>query len=375
MKQPVARVAVGLVVTVIGALFFGADFASAQTEEVVIGVLAPLTGNYATGGQSVANGAELAVNEANASGKYNVRFVLQKEDTQADQMRALNAINKLIEFDQVTAIVGPMLSGVALTAGPIAQEAGVPFITPAATALAVSEIGDYQFRNVITNDVQAQQMAEYAVRGLGMKRLAVMYTNNDYGVGLLHEFEQAVKAHGGEVVAVESYLDGDTIFSAQLTNIAARNPDGLYVAGYYTEAALIAQQAAFQGLDVRIMGADALDSPGLVELGGAAVEGVLFTSGFYPDTEDALNWEFVASYEAAYGRKPDMLAANAYDSARILIHVIGEVGTDREKIRDGIAALKDFPGVTGLTSFAPNGDVIKPVYILRIENGEPARER
>lgn len=375
MKQSVARIAVAVVMTVIGAVLFGAGLVSAQTEEVVIGVLAPLTGNYATGGQSIANGAELAVNEANASGKYSVHFVLQKEDTQADQMRALNAMNKLIEFDQVTAIVGPMLSGTTLTAGPIAQEAGVPFITPAATAQAVSEIGDYQFRNVITNDVQAREMAAYAVQDLGMRRIAVMYTNNDYGVGLRRDFEEAVRANGGDVVAAESYLDGDTIFSAQLANIAARNPDGLYIAGYYTEAALIAQQAAFQGLNVPIMGGDALDSPGLIELGGPAVEGVRFTSGFFADSDDELSREFVANYEAAYGRKPDMLAANAYDSARILIHVIGQVGTDRAKIRDGIAALKDFPGVTGLTSFAPNGDVIKPVYILRIENGGPVRDR
>lgn len=349
--------------------------ALAQVPEVVIGTLGPLSGDYATYGTSVANGVELAINEANASGMYNVRFVLRKEDTRGDQVQALNAINKLIELDQVAAIVGPVLSGETLTAGLIAQDSGVPFITPSATNPDVAKIGEYEFRNVITDDVQAAQMAEYAVTVLGLKRLAILYSNNDYGVGLRRSFEQTARALGAEVVAVESYLDGDSNFSAQVTNIAAQNPDGLYIAGYYTEAAKIAQQAALQGLNVRIMGADGFDSPQLIALGGPAVEGALFTSGFYADTEDELAKEFVQKYQAAYGSKPDMFAANAYDSARILIQVISEVGADRQAIRDGIAAIRDFPGVTGLTSFAENGDAVKPLYILRVENGRFAQER
>lgn len=343
--------------------------------QVVIGMLGPLSGDYATYGTSVANGAELAINEANASGNYSVRFVLQKEDTRGDPVQALNAMNKLIELDRVSAIIGAVLSGETLTAGPIAQDEGVPWITPSATAPGVSEIGDYQFRNVITDDVQAAQMAEYAVKELGLKRLAILYSNNDYGVGLRRAFEEGVKAAGGEIVAVESYLDGDSNFSAQVTNIAARNPEGLYIGGYYTEAAKIAQQAALQGLNVRLMGADGFDSPELIELGGRAVEGALFTSGFYNETRDELGRNFVEKYEAAYGSKPDMFAANAYDSARILIQVIGEVGADRAKVRDGIAAIKDFPGVTGTTTFAENGDAVKPLYILRVENGAFTQER
>lgn len=348
--------------------------ALAQTR-VVIGMLGPLSGDYASYGLSVANGVELAINEANASGQYDYVFVLQREDTRGDQVQALNAMNKLIELDRVTAIIGPVLSGETLTAGPIAQDEGVPWITPSATAPAVSEIGDYEFRNVITDDVQAAQMAEYAVKELGLRRLAILYSNNDYGVGLRRAFEAGVIAAGGEVVAVESYLDGDTNFNAQITNIASRNPDGLYIGGYYTEAAQIAQQAALQGMQVQLMGADGFESPLLVELGGQAVEGAMFTSGFYADTDDELGRSFVEKYEAAYGRKPDMFAANAYDSARIIIQVIGEVGPDRARVRDGIAAIQDFPGVTGPTTFAENGDAMKPLVIMRVENGTFVQER
>lgn len=354
---------------------FGWAVSVRAQEVVVIGMLGPLTGDYASYGTSVANGVELAINEANASGQYDVTFRFQKEDTRGDNVQAMNAMNKLIELDRVAAVVGAVLSGEVNTSGPIAQDEGVPFITPSGTAPSISLIGDYEFRNVITDDVQSAQMVEYVVNELGLKRLSVLYANNDYGLALRQGFEAGVKAAGVELVAVESYLDGDSDFSAQVTNIAAQNPDGLYIAGYYTEAAKIAQQAARLGLNVRLMGADGFDSPDLVALGGDAVEGALFTSGFDSDTDEPRAKAFIEKYEAAYGSKPDMFAANAYDSARIIIEVAAKVGNDRKAIRDGIAATKNFPGVTGETSFLENGDAVKPLLIFEVRDGEFVRVR
>ncbi|HLT58091.1 MAG: ABC transporter substrate-binding protein [Limnochordales bacterium] len=364
----------GLVAALAALLVMGSGLALAQ-ETVVIGMLGPLSGDYATYGTSVANGVELAINEANASGQYSYRFVLRKEDTRGDQTQALNAINKLIELDQVTAIVGAVLSGETHTAAPTAQDEGVPTITPSATASGISEIGDYIFRNVITDDVQALQMAEYAITQLGLKRFAILFANNDYGVSLRRAFEAGVRDHGGQVVAVESYLDGDSNFSAQLTNIAAQNPEALYIGGYYTEAAKIAQQAALQGLQVRLLGPDGFDSPELINLGGEAVEGALFTSGFYAGTTEPVAAEFVRKYKEAYGSEPDMFAANAYDSARILLAAIQAVGPNRAAVRDWIASVENFPGVTGPTTFDEKGDAVKPLYILRVQDGAFVQER
>lgn len=363
----VAILAVLLVLTVGVGVF-------AQSQ-VVIGMLGPLTGDTASYGNSVANGVELAVNEANASGRYDYVFRFQKEDTRGDAVEAVNAINKLIELDRVAAIVGAVLSHEVMTAGPIAQDEGVPFITPSGTAPAISEIGEYEFRNVITDDVQSAQMIDFAVNELGLRRFAVLYTNNDYGVALRQGVEAGVAAAGAELVAVESYLDGDSDFTAQLTNIAAQNPDGLYIAGYYTEAAQIARQAQRLGMNVRFMGADGFDSPELVALGDDAVEGTLFTSGFDSKTDDPAARAFIEKYTAAYGAEPDMFAANAYDSARIILEVINEVGSNRRAIRDGIAATENFPGVTGLTTFLENGDAHKPLLIFEVQNGEFVRVR
>ncbi len=370
-----SRIHFGLVAAVAALLVLTVGAGVFAQQQVVIGTLGPLTGDYASYGTSVANGVELAVNEANASGRYNYVFRLQKEDTRGDAVEAVNAINKLIELDRVSAIVGAVLSGEVMTAGPIAQDEGVPFITPSGTAPAISEIGDYEFRNVITDDVQSAQMIDYVVNVLGLRRIAVLYSNNDYGVALRQGVEAGVRAAGAQLVAVESYLDGDSDFTAQLTNIAAQNPDGLYIAGYYTEAAQIARQAQRIGLSVRFMGADGFDSPELVALGGDAVEGALFTSGFDSETDDPVAKAFIDKYEAAYGSKPDMFAANAYDSARIIIEVINQVGANRRAIRDGIAATQNFPGVTGVTSFLENGDANKPLLIFEVQNGRFVRVR
>lgn len=371
----VVRADFGLVAALAVLLVLAVGAGVFAQSQVVIGTLGPLTGDYASYGVSVANGVELAINEANASGQYNVVFRLQKEDTRGDAVESVNAINKLIELDRAAAIVGAVLSHEVLTAGPIAQDEGVPFITPSGTAPDISLIGDYEFRNVITDDVQSAQMVEYVVNELGLQRLAVLYSNNDYGLALRQGFEAGVRAAGAQLVAVESFLDGDSDYTAQLTNIAAQNPDGLYIAGYYTEAAQIAQQAQRLGMNVRFMGADGFDSPDLVALGGAAVEGALFTSGFDSETDDPAAKAFIDKYEAAYGAKPDMFAANAYDSARIIIEVINEVGADRRAIRDGIAATENFPGVTGMTTFLENGDADKPLLIFEVQNGRFVRVR
>jgi len=190
------RARVGLVAALAALLVLTAGAGVFAQQTVVIGTLGPLTGDYASYGVSVANGVELAVNEANASGQYNYVFRVQKEDTRGDSVQAVNAINKLIELDRVTAIVGAVLSGETMTAGPIAQDEGVPFITPSATAPAVSEIGDYEFRNVITDDKQSAQMIDYVVNTLGLQRIAVLYTNNDYGVALRQGVEAGVRAAG-----------------------------------------------------------------------------------------------------------------------------------------------------------------------------------
>lgn len=351
--------------------------AEAPAEEVVvkIGTVGPLTGGAATYGISVRNGVRIAVEEANETGEIpGVRLDLISEDSEGDWSKAANAFSKLIEQDGVSVIIGAVLSSETAAGGPIAMDAGVPAISPTSTATGLTEGNPYLFRNCLSDEVQAAQLAEYAVTELGLSRFAILYTNNDYGVALKNAFEETARALA-EVVAVEAFMDGDENFKPQLTSIQQKNPDALFVAGYYTEAAKIAQQAAEQGLEVQLLGADGFYSPVLVEIGQQAVEGAIFTAGFFAGDPDPVVQGFVTRYKELFGEEPDMFAAQAYDAARIVIEAIKRKGTEPQQIRDGIAETKDFPGITGLTSIDEEGDTLKEVLILQVKEGSFVRIR
>ncbi|MDK2855708.1 MAG: branched-chain amino acid transport system substrate-binding protein [Bacillota bacterium] len=344
--------------------------------EIKIGTVGPLSGNAATYGQSTKRGVEIAVDEVNKAGGINGSTVkLISEDSRGDQTEAANATRKLVEQDKVVAIIGAVLSSETFSGGPIANDAKVPMISSSSTAPGIPDIGPYIFRNCISDNVQAAQMAEYAAKELKVKKFAVMYTNNDYGMALRDGFTAKAKELG-EVVAVEAYTDNDTNFSAQLTKIKAKNPDALYIGGYYTEAAKIAQQAREQGLKVQLLGGDGFYSTKLVELGGEAVEGAIFTAGFYSGDSAPAVQNFVAAYKAKFNEEPDMFAAQAYDAAKMALEAIKKAGsTDTTKIRDALAATRNFPGVTGTTSFKENGDAEKSIVILKVEKGKFVRVR
>lgn len=349
---------------------------SKDAEKIIkIGMVGPLTGDYATYGQSVRNGVQTAIDEINEKGGVNgLTLQLVAEDSKGDSTEAANAIQKLIDQDKVTAIVGAVLSGETATVAPIAQDFGVLMITPSSTAPGLADTGDYIFRNVITDDVQARQMAEYAVSELGLEKFAVLYANNDYGVALKDNFTAKAEELGATIVAVESYLDRDEDFRAQLTKIGDK-AEALYIGGYYTEASKIAQQAKRQGIEARLLGADGFYSGKFVELGGDAVEGALFTAGFYSgDTSEDIQ-SFVSNYKQMYEEEPDMFAANAYDTMKIVAQALEKSGNDRDALKAEMAAVKDYPGVTGKTSFAANGEALKEVIILKVENGRFSRAR
>lgn len=343
----------------------------AEAEEIKIGTIGPLTGDVATYGISTKNGVEIAVDQVNENGGINgKKVVLISEDTRGDQTEAANAASKLIERDKVVAIVGGVISAETMTAGPIANDAGVVMISSSSTAQGVPEIGDYIFRNCLSDEVQAVQLAEFAATELGLKRFAIMFTNNDYGLSLKNAFEGKAKEIA-EVVGVETYNDGEKDFRAQLTKLKGANPDALYIAGYYTEAAKIAQQAKEQGLEVQLLGADGFYSPVLIELGGGAVDGAVFTAGFFTDDPSENAQNFVNAYKEKFNEEPDMFAAQAYDAAMILLTALKNTdGQGGEALQQAMLNTKDFPGITGVTSFTEVGDAIKDIIILKVENGK-----
>ncbi len=360
-------IAVLMVVMLMAGLMTGCGGGAADV--IKVGMIGPLSGDYATYGLSTQRGVQIAVDEINDAGGINDKMIsLISEDSKGVPADAALAASKLMEQDGVIAILGPVLSGEMTTVAEFADEAKVVVFSSSATATGIPDIGEFVFRNCLTDDVQAAQLIEYAVEELDAKKIAILYAKNDYGEAL----KNAAEAKARELqalVAVESYTDGESDFNAVLTSIKRQQPDTLFIGGYYTEAARIAQQAIAQDMDVQLLGADGFYSPVLVELGGDAVEGAVFTAGFYPGDPSEAVQAFINAYKAKYNEEPDMFAAQAYDAMKIVAAAIEAGEEDPDAIKQAILDTADFPGITGKTSFQPNGDVVKEVLILKVVEG------
>jgi branched-chain amino acid transport system substrate-binding protein len=176
---------------------------------------------------------------------------------------------------------------------------------------------------------------------------------------------------GGKIAAEQNYSGGDKDFNAQLTAIKAANPDAVFVPGYYTEVGLIALQARQLGLNVPLFGGDGWESSVLVSIGGPALEGDYFSTHYSPDDTSPAVQLFVKHFKDKYGETPDSMAALGYDSAKILADAISRAGgTDAAKVRDAIAATKDFAGVSGVITIDKDRNASKPAVIVEIKNGE-----
>ena len=338
-----------------------------------VGVAGPMTGQYATYGASLKAGAELAAAQLNAQGGVNgSQVTLSFGDDLGDPQQAVLVAQKFIDDKNIVVVDGHMFSGATIAAGGKYQAAGLPMITPSATQPDITTLGDYIWRICMTDAVQGKGLANYSVNTLGKKNIAIMYDNSDYGRGLADAYEAGVKAVGGTIADREQYTTGDTDFKAQLTKIKAANPDLLFLSGYYPEGSKIAQQARQLGLNVQMLGSDGYASDQLPKLGGAAVNGMLVSTFFDYTKKDPTVQKFVKEYKAKYnGANPDWFVANSYDVVMLAAKAAEVAGkNDRTAINDALSKVGTYQGVSGPISFDANGDVVKPLSIVVVKNGE-----
>jgi len=363
-------------IIILVALLF--SFSNVFAAEIKIGGVAPLTGHVATYGISTRNAASLAFDAVNAQGgvdiggtKYLIDYIV--EDDQGTPEIAANAFRKLIDQDEVVAIIGTVTSNCTLAGAPIAQDAGIPTISPTSTAVQVTLTGDYIFRACFLDPFQGAVVASFSYDDLNARTGAVIFDNaNDYTKGLAEAFRDSFEALGGEMVAYESFTEeSKTVdYSAQLTNIKAANPDVLFVDAYYAAAAMIANQARDLGITAPFVGADGWDSAQFTILGGEAVEGGHFCNHYSPEDPRPVVQDFVKEYAEKYGETPDALATLAYDAALILIDSLQRAGSmDGAAIRDAISAT-DLECVSGQITFNEVGDPNKKAAIIKVENGK-----
>lgn len=350
----------------------GATGTGAEGGEIVIGEYGSMTGGQATFGVSTHNGIMLAVDEINAGGGVNGRRLkVITEDDQSKADEAASAVTKLISQNGVVAVLGEVASSSSLAAAPICQQNKVPMITPSSTNERVTQVGDYIFRMCFIDPYQGEAMANYLTRQANVKTAALLIdVKSDYSTGLAANFKRVFTANGGRITIEQSYAQGDSDFRSQLTSIRATNPDVIFVPGYYNDIGQIAIQARDLGIKAPLAGGDGWESPKLFEIGGKALDGSFYSNHYHADDPAPAVREFVQKYADRYGAKPDSLAALGYDATRVLADSIKRAGsTDGPKLRDAIAATKNFPGVTGLITLGPDRNPIgKKLAILEIQN-------
>lgn len=347
--------------------------ARAAQPPIKIGEFACLTGKEATYGQAAHRGTLLAIEELNAAGGLLGRKVeLITEDDQSKPGAAATVVKKLISRDKVVAVLGEITSGRTIEAAAVAQHAKIPLVSPGATAPEVTARGDYIFRICFVDTFQGAVMAKFARESLQLRRCALLSsTSSAQSVGLARIFRERFTSLGGAIAAEQKFAEGDKDFRAQLTAIKAANVEGVFVPAYYTEAALIAKQARDLGLQIPLFGIDGWESPELVKIGGAAVEGAYFSTHYSPESRDPHVVAFNTRYRERWGTDTEAINALAYDSAMLVADAIKRAGsTDSAKVRAALAATKNFRGVTGVITLDEHRNATKSAVVLTVKDGK-----
>jgi len=346
-------------------------------QAIKIGLITPLTGDVKTFGESIKNGFELAVSEANAkAGILGKKIATVVTDDRNDPTEASNAANKLISQDRVRLIVGSCTSKCTIPVSDICQSQQTVMVTPSATnpkvTVADGKRKSFVFRACFIDPFQGSVMARFAAKTLKKKTAAVLYdVGNDYTKGLAEFFRDALLKEGGKITGFESYSKDDVDFSALLTKVGAAKPDVLFLPDYYNKVGLIAKQARERGIKSVFLGGDGWDSPDLVKIAGAAVEGGYFSSHYSPEDPRPEVQNFIKKYRARFGPTPDALATLGYDATIILLSAIEKAKSDDpQKVREALVNIKDLRVVSGRITYDKDGNPIKSAAIIGIVNGQ-----
>lgn len=354
-----------------------------------IGVILPLQDKFASFGEAVQRGIDMALAERSPQAPP-LAFVVR--DASSDPEENRRVVARLGNEERVLAIIGPLTGGAALAAGAEAERLQIPLLTLAQKE-GVPETGDYVFRDALTSRHQVETLVRYASEVAGRQRFAILAPDNRLGLEFADLFSAAVLRQGGTVVARQVYSDSDSDFRTPVKLLKGENPaipdpnnkessrqvvrstplpfDVLFIPDVGERVALIASYLAYYGVEnVQLLGTSAWNSPELLERAARYVEGAVFADGFYAGSAQPRVRDFVARYSELYGEEPTLLEAQGYDLARLFISLLeGGKIRSRSELRNALAKVKNFPGVSGDLAFDPLGDGVKKPVLLRIESG------
>jgi ABC-type branched-subunit amino acid transport system substrate-binding protein len=357
-----------------------------------VGVIVPQSGQLAFFGERVLKGVQLAVHEHNLQDPEN-RVELVVKDTEGSPEKAVAALTELVAKGVVAAI-GPVTTREEETLAPVLESLRIPVIRPAASRAGFSFRSAWIFRNALTIDSQATAAAQYAL-GMKLQRFVKMYPDEPYGKDLFQlfsrELEKKAEAIGNVAYPPDTKDFGPFIRKIMEIDLRSRKIvipedeaerkklfaeyvpgfDALYLPGYAEQVGLLIPQLAFYNITgIPMIGSDNWHSQELIDRAGRHAEGAVFVDGFFPESKDPAVQRFVESYRSAYQQEPDILAAQAFDSAMMIFSLLKERKDTPQAIREGLLAIKEYPGITGLTAFDGSQEARKKLFLIKIEDGQ-----
>lgn len=352
----------------------GLAIPAVAADPIKIGVYLPLTGQNAFGGQLELDGVKLAHKLFPTILDRPVELIVV--DNKSDKVEAANSVKRLIERDKVVGIIGTYGSSLALAGGEVAERAKVPVIGTSCTNPLVTQGKKYYFRACFIDPFQGSAAATYAMKNRGFKKAAVLTdVANDYAVGLSAFFKRSFQKMGGELVADLKYSSGDQDFTAQLTELISKKPDIVFMPAYFAEGGIIMKQARELGATFVLMGADAMDNPDTIKIGGKATEGFLHTTFPYDLTMTNMSKEakeFTDAWKKNFPDKdPNVNSALGYNCYLIMMDAIKRAGkAEPEAIAAALAATKDLPTALGVVTINEGHDAEMPVGIIEYKDGK-----
>ncbi len=343
--------------------------------EIRIGVISMMTEpGFSSDGKWMNNALALAAKQINAEGGVDVggrryRITLVMEDDKDSPQEAAAAATRLINQQNVVAIIGPLYSGAATAAGQVAENAHVPLVAPVATSPAVTRERQYVFRACFTDETQGQALARFLRVTKGYNYAGLLYDVSDaYNQALAGSFKQYFEAAGGRVLVEQTYTGDVSDYEALMGAFTSRNMQFLFLPDYPDRVQVQVQQARAAGIEAVFAGGDAWDA---IDTSLPELEGAYYSTHWFPGLDTPTSQAFVRAYQETYGELPNPTAALSYDALQLIVAALRAEGeASPEAIARGLQNLRGFNGVTGTISYTQGGDPVKPVVIMRIENGQ-----
>ena len=341
-----------------------------RTDPTKLGVLLPLSGPTGRIGRSALQSVQLALDVLQQR-HAGLDLSLVIRDTGVSTETARSALHTLVEEAHVIGVIGPLLSQTAEELAPLADQLGVPLISPFARDSQFPQLSPYAFRNSLTDAMQGRLLASYATRQLARRRFAILHPDDAYGTALADHFSAALTNHNGRVVVRAAYPSDAQDVSRAVRRIRVETYDALLVPDYADNIARLAPKLAEDaGAGVQLLGTDGWNDPGITDLPARVVDGAVFVDGFYADSPVPHVAAFVSGFRDRYGAVPDLLAAQAYDTLMLCAQVLRTGVRTRSELRDGLARIRGFPGVSGVTTMDADGDAEKVLYALSVREGQ-----